>query len=134
MIVDRLLEHLRPRLVLVATSGPVMCSLSASPEPTPSENRPGIIAAAVAAGVGDDRRVGPHRRTGHARRQPEPLRRLGDRADDAPDKRALALGVDPRMEVVGDRDVVEAERLCALGVPDEVERRMLLGLRGRSRA
>src|SRR3712207_1909913 len=52
--------------------------------------------------LGDDRRVDPDGWAGHAGPEAYPLRGGGDTPDHAPHERALALGVDPGVVVVGD--------------------------------
>ena len=51
--------------------------------------------------------------------------RLGDGADDRPDERALALLVEPGVEVIGDPQGLEAGLLGELGLPDQFFRRVL---------
>ncbi len=77
-------------------------------------------------GLGDDRRVDAHRRAGDARRDRQ-RRGLRERADDRPHEGAVALLVVPRVVVVGDPQRVEAGRLGAAGLVDEVAGRELLG-------
>ena len=123
--VDRLLEHLEPlvrrrplraRHVLVE----VLAGADAEEEP-PAQHH-----LRRRRRLGDDRRVDPDQRARDRRPEADPLGRRGDAADHAPDERALALLVDPRVEVVGDEDVLEARLLGAPRVRDEVVRRMLL--------
>ena len=68
----------------------------------------------------------PHGRAGHARADPQALRRLRDAAEHRPHERALALRVDPRVEVVGDQREREARLLGAARVLDERARTELL--------
>jgi hypothetical protein len=63
--------------------------------------------------------------TGEAGAEPEPLGRLGDAADHAPDERAVALRVDPWVKVVGDQGEAEAGSFGALCEANEVVRGML---------
>ena len=71
--------------------------------PTPRKKRPGISAAAVAAAWAMI--AGWMRIVGQVTPVPtdQAVGRLGDPAEDGPDERALALAVDPRVEVVRDR-------------------------------
>ena len=71
--------------------------------PTPRKKRPGIIAAAVAAAWAMI--AGWMRIVGHVTPVPSASRSVAAamRAEHAPDERALALPVDPRVEVVGDQ-------------------------------
>src|SRR5205814_109589 len=75
-------------------------------------------------GLSDDGRMDAEDRTGHARADLE-LRRRRDPADHRPDERALALPVDPRMEVVRELDVGEAGLLGALRRAHDLERSVL---------
>jgi hypothetical protein len=75
-------------------------------------------------GLGDNRRVVAEGRAGDARSDPEPRRRGRDASEHAPDERALALRLDPWVEVVGDHCVFEADRFGALGKRNEVRCRM----------
>jgi hypothetical protein len=77
-------------------------------------------------GLGDDRRVQAHGGAGDARRDGQ-LRGLRDRADDRPHEGAVALLVDPRVVVVGDPQRVEAGRLGAPGLVDEIAGGAFLG-------
>ena len=69
--------------------------------------------------LGDDRGMGPDRRTGHGGRHGQRAG-LGQRADDRPDERALTLLVVPWVEVVADPERVEARRLRSRGLLDEL--------------
>ena len=103
-----------------------MCSLSASPLPTPNAKRPSSstaeVAAAWASTAGWMRTVGQVTAVVTCSRSvaaaSAPMTR--------PHERALALLVDPRVVVVGDPDPVEARRLGELGVADELPRSELL--------
>ena len=75
----------------------------------------------------DDGRVHADERASHRGAEPDPLGRVRDRADHVPHERAVPLGVDPRMDVIRDEDVLEAGVLCANRVRDEVGRAVLLG-------
>src|SRR4029453_489221 len=57
---------------------------------------------------------------------PQAIRRLGDRPQDRPDKRALALLVGPGVEVVGDEREREPALLGKPRVADEIGRPELL--------
>ena len=115
---DSLLEHLEPLVgARPAVAEHVLVQVLAgadAEEEAPSEQRLGRR-----CGVGDDRRVQADQRAGHRGADPDPVRRLGDRAEHAPDERAVALRVDPRMDVIGDQREREAGRFGALGVLDE---------------
>ena len=104
---------------------PRMCSLSASPLPTPRVKRPSsrraLVAAAWATIAGWMRTVGQV--TPVVDRQVGGLR---DRADHRPHERAVALLVVPRVVVVGDPQRVEAGLLGAAGQVDELARAELL--------
>src|SRR5205807_5417603 len=76
-------------------------------------------------GLRDDRRVQTDDRTGDAGADPE-LRRRRDAADHRPDKWALPLSIDPRMEMVRDLDVRKPGRLGALRGAHHLERTVLL--------
>ena len=99
---------------------PVTCSFSSSPVPTPRKKRPSIITCEVAAAwamiAGWMRMVGQV--------TPVPSRSCsvacGDAADHAPDERALALRVDPRVVVVGDQREGEAGLFGQARVADQV--------------
>ena len=104
---------------------PRMCSLRASPLPTPSTKRPSSCTAAVAAAwamiAGWMRTVG----------QVTPVVTGSDvdlrqRPDHAPHERALALRVVPRVEVVGDPQPLEAGLLGAAGLVDQLRGTELL--------
>ena len=76
--------------------------------------------------LGDDRGMDPQDRARHPRADDEPLGGRRDAPEHAPHERALALAVDPRVEVVRDEREAEARLLGPDGVPDEVERPVLL--------
>ena len=69
-------------------------------------------------GLGDHRGVDAHGGTGDAGAEAQPLGGVGDAADDAPYERALALGVGPRVIVVGHEGELEA---CVLGCRREAD-------------
>jgi hypothetical protein len=77
-------------------------------------------------GLGDDGGVDADRRTRDAGAELQPLRRLRDAADHAPDERALALRVDPGVVVVGDQREREAGLLRRARIAHEVVRAVLL--------
>src|SRR4051812_37460493 len=68
----------------------------------------------------------PHRRAGDTCADPDAVRCLGDRAENAPDERALTLLVEPRVEVIGDERVLEAALLGEPRVLDELARSAFL--------
>ena len=70
-------------------------------EPTVEQHRAGRRR------LGDDRRVDAHRRAGHGRADVQ-VGDGGDGPDHAPHERAVALLVEPRMEVVRDPHSVDA--------------------------
>jgi hypothetical protein len=78
----------------------------------------------------DDRRVDAHRGTGHAGAKAQALGSVGDRADHAPDERAVALAVDPGVKVVGDQREGEADLLGAPGVAHQVVGRVFFARKG----
>jgi hypothetical protein len=86
----------------------------------PEEEAAGHELRARRGGVGDDRRMDPHRRAGDARAQAKALGRLRDAADLAPDEWALALRVDPGMKVVRDECELEAALLGTACQADEL--------------
>ena len=87
-----------------------------------AEDEPALVQhRAGGGGLGDDRRVDAHGRAGDRRGHRQPGH-LAQRADHGPDERALALGVGPRMEVVGDPQGVEAGVLGELRLLDQLGR------------
>ena len=69
-------------------------------------------------GLGDDRRVDAEYGARDAGADRDSLRRLGDAPEDAPDERALALAVDPGVEVIRDQGEVKSRLLGTRGVAD----------------
>jgi hypothetical protein len=123
---DRLLEHLEP---FVRPRPPVaehvLVEILAGPD---AEEEAAVHQRLRGCrGVRDDRRVQPDQRARHGGAELDALGRLRDRADHAPDERAVTLSVDPRVDVVGDQHVSEARCLRALRVLDELGGRMLFG-------
>ena len=120
---DRLLEH---RDALVgrgpADAGDVLVQVLAGADAEEEAAGP-HHRRARRRGLRDDRRVDADQRAGDARAEPEALGRLRDAADHAPDERALALRVVPRVEVVGDQAEREAGLLGELRVAHHVVRR-----------
>ena len=103
----------------------MMCSLSASPEPRPSQCRPGYIAASVADAWATI--AGCIRNEGHVTPGPtSPFVRSPMRRQHVPDERRLALLRDPRLEVVGGHDAAEPVLLGERGVVDDLLRPELL--------
>ena len=92
---------------------PRMCSLRFSPVPTPRKKRPGISAARGRGGLGDDRRVDPHRRAGDAGAERSRSVACAIAAEHAHTNGLCALLVDPGVEVVGDEREGEARLLGA---------------------
>ena len=122
---DRLLEHLEPFLV----AGPpvaqdVLVQILARPHA--EEEAAGHELRARRGRLRDDRRVQAHRRARDSRTQDQRVGRLRDCADRAPHEWALALGVQPRMEVIGDEREAEARLLGTTRIGDELGRRQLL--------
>ena len=76
--------------------------------------------------MGDDRRVDAQDRAGHAGPDADGRRRLGHPAEDRPHERAVALLVDPRVEVVRDGQEVEARLLGQARMAHQVGRSVLL--------
>jgi hypothetical protein len=66
-----------------------------------------------------------NRRTRDTCTETKPLGLVRDRADHAPYERALALLIDPGMEVIGDQREVEAALLRPLREANEIVGRML---------
>src|SRR5439155_11159329 len=111
--VDRLLEHLATDLKRwPAAADDVLVQVLAGPDAEEEASFEHDVRRR--RGLGDDRRVYADDRARDAGAHGE-LRRRGDPTDDRPDERALALPVDPRVEVIGELDVRETGRLCALG-------------------
>ena len=77
-------------------------------------------------GLGDYRRVDPDQGTGDAGADAKPAGRLGDGAERRPDEWTLALLVDPRVVVVGDRGEAEARLLGHRGLSHQRPRSVLL--------
>src|SRR5215211_7409985 len=100
-----------------------MCSFSASPAPSPSQERPGYIASSVRS-LGDYGRMVPEARRGHARPEAE-VRRSTQSTHPGPHKSALTLLGRPRMEVIRGHNGAEP-RLFRLFTPLEQLRRMEL--------
>src|SRR5919204_4427207 len=98
---DRLLEHLQPRLrPRPARARDVLVQLLAGAD---AEEEAAVHHGRARRGrLGADRRGDADRGARDASAEPDPLRCFGDAADHAPDEGALALRVDPRMVVVGD--------------------------------
>ena len=98
---------------------PRMCSLSASPVPTPKKNRPSSSNEVVA--VAWARIAGWIRVVGHVTPTPTSMRSVvaAMAPEHRPHERAVALRLDPRMEVVGDRHEVEPG---LLGLPRPARR------------
>jgi hypothetical protein len=72
-------------------------------------------------GLRDDRRVDAERRTGDCRGDWQGYR-FRQSTDHRPDKRALALGSRPRMEMIGDPEPLETRRLSQPSLPDKFAR------------
>src|SRR5205823_4078088 len=70
-------------------------------------------------GLSDDRRMDPRGRAGDARPECQRLRRVGDRADHAPNERTLWLARHPRVVVIGDQRKAKPGFLAADRVPHE---------------
>ena len=123
---DRLLEHLDSLVGRgPARAGDVLVQVLACTE---AEREPaGQHRADGRRGLSHDRRMRSDQRAGDAGGELESLRRLRDPAEHAPDEWALALGVDPGVEVVGDHREGEAQLLRPRGGANEVERCVLLG-------
>ena len=122
---DRLLEHLQPLLRAGPHgAGDVLVQLLAGADAQEEAALQHHLRGC--RGLGDDRRMDPDRRAGHARAEAQLLGGLRDPADHAPDERALALRVDPGVVVVGDQRKGEARLLGQPGVAHEVVRAVLL--------
>ena len=131
---DGLLEHLGPDVPFrPALPEDVLVEVLAGPdaeeEPTGHQCRGGR------GSVGDDGRMDPDGGAGDARsRRIDRSVACGDRPEHAPHERAVALAVDPRVEVVRDQGEREAGFLGHAGVPDEVAAVGAPRSRARSRA
>ena len=102
-------------------------SFIASPVPIPRITRPGFRHAERRERVRDHRRLVAQRRRQHARRQRHPLRALTRaRPDRSSELGAWPAVMAPRLEVVGNRDDVEAVLLSADSEIDQLTRRKLL--------
>ena len=69
--------------------------------------------------------MNPDQRTGDAGAEAEPLGRVSDGADHVPNEGAVALSVNPGVEVVGDQRETEAGLLGRLREANEVVRGVL---------
>ena len=122
---DRFLEHLAPnRRSGPALSENVLVQILARPhaqEEAARQHR-----GRGGRGLRDDRGVEAHRRARDARADDELIRGERDPTEGGPDERALALSVDPGVEVVRDEREREARLLGACRIPDEVEGTVLL--------
>src|SRR4051794_30663905 len=78
------------------------------------------------SGLGDNRRVIAHDRTGHRRHQTNMLGRVGQSAQDRPDERCVALFLDPGREVIRYGRKFETSLLSAPDVTHEIGRAVLL--------
>ena len=122
---DRLFEHLEPHVPgRPAVAEDVLVQVLARADA--EEEAPRHHGRGRRGRLGDDRRMRADERTGDSCPDPERLGRLRDPAEDGPDERALALAIDPGMEVVGSERELEASLLRRPGVADEVVGRMLL--------
>jgi hypothetical protein len=79
------------------------------------------------SGLRDDGRMNPRGRAGDARPEPERLRHASDRADHAPNERAVSLTRYPRVVVIGDQRKAKPCFLAADRVPHERRGRMFFG-------
>jgi hypothetical protein len=77
--------------------------------------------------LGDDRRMDADHRARDACADTDLLRRLRDAAERCPDERALSLGVDPGVVVVGDEAVRKAGSLCDRCLAHKLVRRVVFG-------
>jgi hypothetical protein len=78
--------------------------------------------ASRGSGLRDDRRVHPYGRAGHRGAHFELVGHGRDASQDGPHEGALALGVDPGMEVIGDRGEIEADLFGSGRVGEELGR------------
>ena len=76
--------------------------------------------------LGDDRRVIADDRAGEAGGDADLRDARGDRAEHAPGEGRMALGFEPGVKMVGDRDEVEAGLLCQTRVLDQRSGAVLL--------
>jgi len=123
--VDGLLEHLEPHVAagpLVAEDVLVEVLARADAEEEPARHHRGRRGGRLR----DERGVDPDQRARDAGAETDAVRRLGDSADHAPHERRVSLLVHPRVEVIGDDEVLEPRVLGGLRVLDEIARGMLL--------
>jgi hypothetical protein len=115
---DRLAQHLEPhvRLRPVVAEDVLVERLAAA---DPEVEAPAGHDGARRRRLGDDRGVDADGGTGDAGGDRQ-VDGLGERADDGPHERAVALLVVPGVVVVGDPERVEARLLGPLGLLDEI--------------
>src|SRR5215218_4095370 len=77
------------------------------------------------SGLGDNRRVIAHDRTGHRRHQANMLGRVGHGTQDRPSERCVALFLDPGREVIRYGRKLETSLLGAPDVAHEISRAVL---------
>lgn len=78
-------------------------------------------------GLGHHSRVITDGGTGHRRHEADALRAVGHRPEDAPREGAVALRLEPGVEVIGHDGEVEPRLLGQLRLADEIVRGSLLG-------
>ena len=107
-----------------------MCSFSASPVPTPQTKRSphsrGRRAAACASTAG-----WIHDRAGDAHRDVA-AHALAQRAEHRPHERAVPLGIEPRVVVIGDRHEVEPHVVASAGDAEQIAWGVLFRRQGES--
>ena len=91
----------------------------------PATGAPRTVNGGGGGGLRDDRGMHPERRAGDGGGDRQ-RRHLGQRAQNAPDERALALFVGPRVEMVGHPQCVKTGFLGSSGLSDQVVRIELL--------
>src|SRR4051794_16870025 len=96
--------------------------------PGPKSEGEAIIAEQSHCGssLSDNRRVIAHDWTGHRRHQANMLGRVGQRAQDRPGERCVALFLDPGREVIRYGRKFETSLLSAPDVAHEIRRAVLL--------
>src|SRR5262245_34527390 len=77
-------------------------------------------------GLRNDGWMNTHRGAGDGGADFQSLGYLRESTQHGPDKRTLALPLDPRMIVIRDHGEIEARRFCALRALDQLARRLFL--------
>jgi hypothetical protein len=122
---DGLLQHLQP---LIDRRPPIPQDVLVQVLPGPhAEHEPPLEQhRAGGRGMGHHGGMDPDRRARHPGADPDPLGGLRQPTEDRPHERAVPLPVHPRVVVIGDHHEVEAGRLGAGPVSDQVPGAVLL--------